>query len=87
MKLKELFDASDKEYIEGSEVEEYLYPPGVGFDGEVTVTLANDEMYTFDQQQEVSLGTGGATYLTTTEGQQVLAVFLRTIPLTPDFFD
>jgi len=86
IKLKRLFDVADIEHINGCEVETFDYPGGAGFSGIVTLTLSNDATVTLDQQQEVTLCYDGRALLTTTNGEQVRGVFLRTIPLTPADF-
>lgn len=86
IKLKQLLDASDLEFINGYEVEEYFYPGA--FDGlaELTIGDGNDTSFTINQQQEVQLNDEGYAEVLTIDGEALTMRFKVVRTLTPADF-
>lgn len=87
IKLKQLLDASDLEFINGYEVEEYFYPGS--FDGlaELTIGDGNDTSFTINQQQEVQLNDEGYAEVLTLDGEALTMRFKVVRTLTPSDFN
>lgn len=86
MKLRELFNASDIEFINGYEVENYNYKGE--FDGvvELTASGVEDLVYEVDQQQDVELSQEGYAKVLTTAGESITMRFKVIRVLTPADF-
>lgn len=86
IKLKQLLDASDLEFINGYEVETYHYPDA--FDGlaELTIGDGNDTSFTINQQQEVQLNDEGYAEVLTLDGEALTMRFKVVRTLTPSDF-
>lgn len=86
IKLKQLLNASDLEFINGYEVENYNYKGG--FDGAVELTASGveDLVYEVDQQQDVELSQEGYAKVLTTAGESITMRFKVVRTLTPSDF-
>lgn len=87
IKLKQLLNASDIEFINGYEVEEYRYPGD--FDGlaELTIGDGDDTSFTVNQQQEVQLNDEGYAEVITIDGETLRMQFKVVRTLTPSDFN
>lgn len=86
IKLKQLLDASDLEFINGYEVEGYHYPGDFSGIVDVTIEDGNDTEYTVDQQQEVELNEDGYAEVITLAGDVIRMRFKVVTTLTPSHF-
>lgn len=86
IKLKQLLNASDLEFINGYEVEEYFYLGD--FDGlaELTIGDGDDTSFTVNQQQEVQLNDEGYAEVLTLDGEALTMRFKVVRTLTPSDF-
>lgn len=86
IKLKQLLNASDLDFINGYEVEAYRYPGD--FDGlaELTIGDCDDTSFTINQQQEVQLNDEGCAEVLTLDGESITMQFKVARTLTPADF-